>query len=471
MKMETIAYFENIPSHLENILNNAKSEIVVAVPWFTDRKLFAILCQQARKGLRVQLLFMDDDINRNGGISFQQLEESGGDIFKVPEGGRLMHNKFAVIDHQTVVTGSYNWSNKAQTNDENITVITGNLGLAAQYIETYQKMLRSLGYQSVIEPVMDARAINLRLQAIRNLIDLEEMDVLTSQVKKLHGVDEDDELQEIITCITARLFDKAKRQITRYLESHQQLAQYVDPEINQLEMLLQALEINLKALSDQKVEMERKIISFDQLTTENLGKVIEEYLRLRSEVLKKTSEKLETTAQQQEAKKAKDEYEEYQKEYEEVKEECIAKLDDKEQKELKKLYRKASRLCHPDMVDAENKKMAQEVFTKLNEAYKKNDPEAVATICAKLESGQLHMPHRKAMGNKTLLETRIKELQKEVATITGELVAIYKSATYQKIISIDDYEEYFVLQREQLQAAIAELEEELAELSIKDPDC
>jgi len=34
-----------------------------------------------------------------------------------------MHNKFCVIDSKTVVTGSYNWTKKAQSNYENITII------------------------------------------------------------------------------------------------------------------------------------------------------------------------------------------------------------------------------------------------------------------------------------------------------------------------------------------------------------
>ncbi|TAE00475.1 MAG: hypothetical protein EAZ97_05805 [Bacteroidetes bacterium] len=33
-----------------------------------------------------------------------------------------MHNKFCVIDSDIVLTGSYNWTNQAQRNDENITV-------------------------------------------------------------------------------------------------------------------------------------------------------------------------------------------------------------------------------------------------------------------------------------------------------------------------------------------------------------
>ena len=183
--METRAYFENIQSHLIDELVNAKSEIVIAVPWFTDRQLFDLICRQSRKGIHVQLLLMQDEINRTGRIPFQLLETSGGQIFWVPEGGRLMHNKFVVIDQQTVIIGSYNWSNKAQSNDENITVITGNLALAAQYIETYQNLLSGLGYQTSLKPNLDPRSISLRLQTIRNLIELEEIETLTGQVRKL----------------------------------------------------------------------------------------------------------------------------------------------------------------------------------------------------------------------------------------------------------------------------------------------
>ena len=35
-----------------------------------------------------------------------------------------MHNKFCVIDNQLIVTGSYNWTNNAESqNDENVTIM------------------------------------------------------------------------------------------------------------------------------------------------------------------------------------------------------------------------------------------------------------------------------------------------------------------------------------------------------------
>jgi phosphatidylserine/phosphatidylglycerophosphate/cardiolipin synthase-like enzyme len=33
-----------------------------------------------------------------------------------------MHNKFCVIDYETVITGSYNWTRQAAINEENIVV-------------------------------------------------------------------------------------------------------------------------------------------------------------------------------------------------------------------------------------------------------------------------------------------------------------------------------------------------------------
>jgi hypothetical protein len=50
-----------------------RQEIVAAVAWFTDRDIFEVLCQNARAGLRVSVVLIDDDINRRvGGLNFQK---------------------------------------------------------------------------------------------------------------------------------------------------------------------------------------------------------------------------------------------------------------------------------------------------------------------------------------------------------------------------------------------------------------
>lgn len=44
--MKSQAYFEKIHKHIENNLKTSKSSIRIAVAWFTDRKLFNILCEK-----------------------------------------------------------------------------------------------------------------------------------------------------------------------------------------------------------------------------------------------------------------------------------------------------------------------------------------------------------------------------------------------------------------------------------------
>jgi len=49
----------------------------------------------------------------------------------------IMHNKFAVIDGATVITGSYNWTKSAyQRNDENVLVIR-HRDLAGRYKQRF----------------------------------------------------------------------------------------------------------------------------------------------------------------------------------------------------------------------------------------------------------------------------------------------------------------------------------------------
>ncbi len=136
--METTAHFERIPQEIARCLAAATQEIVVAVAWFTDPILFDALCKQAGRGLRVRLAVLNDRINCGPGrLNFQRLQDCGGELFLIPAGGDrdpIMHHKFCVIDRATVIIGSYNWTRRAQDNDESITVIADGPDIAADYL-------------------------------------------------------------------------------------------------------------------------------------------------------------------------------------------------------------------------------------------------------------------------------------------------------------------------------------------------
>ncbi len=116
--MQTQAYFENIQEQIIKHLNNARYSVTIAVAWFTDKDIFDVLLKISNQKVKVQLLILSDDINLDSGIDYKLLNEAGGNVWLLPLKDNLMHNKFCVIDENTVINGSYNWTNKAKYNHE-----------------------------------------------------------------------------------------------------------------------------------------------------------------------------------------------------------------------------------------------------------------------------------------------------------------------------------------------------------------
>jgi phosphatidylserine/phosphatidylglycerophosphate/cardiolipin synthase-like enzyme len=115
-------HFEDIQKQILAELDNAKFTIWIAVAWFTDPVLFAKLIEKKKQGLNVQILIMNDEINSRSGFDF----ESNFEIKRVKPTGyfsNITHHKFCVIDLERVINGSYNWTVKAQYNEENITIM------------------------------------------------------------------------------------------------------------------------------------------------------------------------------------------------------------------------------------------------------------------------------------------------------------------------------------------------------------
>ena len=117
-----ISKFDDIQSAIINEITNAKYIIWIAVAWFTDKDLANLLFKKAKQGVNVQIILNDDKINST---LKEKLEKHFEVYFARSDDKikRLMHNKFCVIDLEKVIHGSYNWTNKAQYNNETITIV------------------------------------------------------------------------------------------------------------------------------------------------------------------------------------------------------------------------------------------------------------------------------------------------------------------------------------------------------------
>jgi phosphatidylserine/phosphatidylglycerophosphate/cardiolipin synthase-like enzyme len=97
------------------------------------------LIERAKSGVTVTGVFDKDQYHSNSGTEFDTLRQAGIDV-RLDGNPRLMHHKVLIIDQQTVITGSYNFSNNAeQKNDEN-TLIIHNQEIAAQYVTEFHQI-------------------------------------------------------------------------------------------------------------------------------------------------------------------------------------------------------------------------------------------------------------------------------------------------------------------------------------------
>lgn len=138
-------------------------------------------------------------------------------------------------------------------------------------------------------------------------------------------------------------------------------------------------------------------------------------------------------------------------------EKTIYELNDDERMDLKKAYRQASQICHPDRVNEEMKEIAEELFIQLNEAYRKNDVAEVQRILAELKQG-MFKPRSETVSKADQLKVIIQVLKHKIERVEQEIFAIKDSEDYQTISEITDWNAYFEEVKAQLIEEIDYLE-------------
>lgn len=139
------AYFSEIRSIIITHIEGAVNSIQVAMAWFTSGELFNTLMGCLDKGVKVDLILLDNAINyMDYAPDFNLFIKAGGNLRIADSRVGFMHHKFCVIDNKTVITGSYNWTYYAETrNVENI-LITDSESVVTQFKEEFSKLATKL---------------------------------------------------------------------------------------------------------------------------------------------------------------------------------------------------------------------------------------------------------------------------------------------------------------------------------------
>lgn len=135
------AHFSQIRAILTQYIEESKSEICIAVAWFTHRDLFNAILKALDGKVKVSVILIDDIINRGpNGLDFATFISKGGTIRFMNTRKLLMHNKFCVFDGKALITGSYNWTYSAEMrNAENI-IVTDDEHVCITFREQFGKL-------------------------------------------------------------------------------------------------------------------------------------------------------------------------------------------------------------------------------------------------------------------------------------------------------------------------------------------
>ncbi|OOG76128.1 phospholipase D-like domain-containing protein, partial [Algoriphagus sp. A40] len=286
--MQTEAVFENIANRIISEISLAKKSIYIAVAWFTNQRIFNILIKKAENGCQINLIYSADQINDNSKIDFNSLNIRASKAFRIGDGDKiLMHNKFCVIDHCTIITGSYNWSYKAETNFENIIITKDDTTLAVQFISEFYKIKKKF-YPKDEEEIkyFPLDKIIKQIEILKNYILLEEIEELKKYALKLQIYNFNTDIVQILNLIEKEDLETAIKTITDFISNCQQTTIWTDPEIAELKLEIHSLQNEINAFDNERIELEKILSNFHYCHSKELGPIILKILKLRKQKYK-----------------------------------------------------------------------------------------------------------------------------------------------------------------------------------------
>lgn len=130
---------DNVANNLLDLIYNADESIDFLALSFTSDPLGEAIRTRAEAGVTVRGVMDDSSIDSNVGNEYDAFRQAGLDVRRDGNSHGLLHHKVIILDGQIVIMGSYNFTNSAETrNDENLVVIYDPF-IASQYLAEFQR--------------------------------------------------------------------------------------------------------------------------------------------------------------------------------------------------------------------------------------------------------------------------------------------------------------------------------------------
>jgi phosphatidylserine/phosphatidylglycerophosphate/cardiolipin synthase-like enzyme len=118
-------------------ITNAKSEILVQAYSFTSAPIAKALLYAYKRGVKVEAI-LDKSQRKERYTSATFISNAGIPTF-IDDKHAIAHNKIMIIDNETVITGSFNFTKAAEEKNAENLLIMKNKELAKAYMDNWYK--------------------------------------------------------------------------------------------------------------------------------------------------------------------------------------------------------------------------------------------------------------------------------------------------------------------------------------------
>ena len=126
-----------------NLLRDAEQSADICVFTITDDRISEAIIGAKRRGVTVRLI-SDNDKAHDLGSDVERLGKVGVAV-RVDRTDAHMHHKVAVFDRKVLLTGSYNWTRSAASENQENLIVTEAPGLVRSFAAEFDKLWAAFG--------------------------------------------------------------------------------------------------------------------------------------------------------------------------------------------------------------------------------------------------------------------------------------------------------------------------------------
>ncbi|MCC6500008.1 MAG: DUF1669 domain-containing protein [Anaerolineales bacterium] len=130
---------DGVLNYVAAVLSGAEESVYFLTFSFTSNDLGDIVRQKAEDGLVVQGVMDEEQVKSNQGTEYDPFKQADLDV-RIDGIEGQMHHKVFIVDESIVIVGSYNFSQSAETrNDENLLIIY-NEAIAQEFMKEFERV-------------------------------------------------------------------------------------------------------------------------------------------------------------------------------------------------------------------------------------------------------------------------------------------------------------------------------------------